>query len=74
MARLAAALLAVLALAAPADAAQRSGSRATLGMPTGLKAFLLRASEQPGSAPGVGEPALPRVAKESSGIFRCSKT
>jgi hypothetical protein len=47
MARLAAALLAVLALAAPADAAQRSGSRATLGAPSGLRAFLLRANEQP---------------------------
>jgi hypothetical protein len=47
MARLAAALVAVLALAAPADAAQRSGSRATLGAPSGLKAFLLRANEQP---------------------------
>jgi hypothetical protein len=47
MARLAAALLVVLALAAPADAAQRSGSRATLAAPTGLKAFLLRANEQP---------------------------
>jgi hypothetical protein len=47
MARLAAALLAVLALAAPADAAQRSGSRATLAAPTGIKAFLLRANEQP---------------------------
>jgi hypothetical protein len=47
MARLAAALLAVLALAAPADAAQRSGSRAALSAPSGLKAFLLRANEQP---------------------------
>jgi uncharacterized membrane protein YgcG len=47
MARLAAAVLAVLALAAPADAAQRSGSRAALAAPTGLKAFLLRASEAP---------------------------
>ncbi len=46
MARLAAAVLAVLALAAPADAAQRSGSRAALTAPTNLKAFLLRANEQ----------------------------
>ena len=47
MARLAAAFLAVLALAAPADAAQRAGTRAALASPTNLKAFLLRANEQP---------------------------
>jgi hypothetical protein len=47
MARLAAALLTVLALAAPADAAQRSGSHATLSAATGLRAFLLRANEPP---------------------------
>src|SRR6266540_4967833 len=47
MARLAAAVLAVLALAAPADAAQRSGGRTALTAPTNLKAFLLRANEQP---------------------------
>jgi hypothetical protein len=47
MARLAAAFLAVLALAAPADAAQLSGSRASLRPATGLKAFVLRANEQP---------------------------
>jgi hypothetical protein len=47
MARLAAALHTVLALAAPADAAQRSGSHAALKAPSGLKAFLLRANEQP---------------------------
>jgi hypothetical protein len=49
MARLAAAVLAVLALAAPAHAAQRSGARAELAVPHGLRAFLLRADEQPGS-------------------------
>jgi len=49
MARLAAALLAVLALAAPADAAQRSGTRAELAAPQSLRAFLLRANEQPTS-------------------------
>lgn len=48
MARLAAAVLAVLALAAPAQAAHRSDSGATaLRAPTNLKAFLLRANESP---------------------------
>jgi hypothetical protein len=46
MARLAAALLAVLALAAPASAA--SGSASKLRAPSNFRAFLLRASEQPG--------------------------
>jgi hypothetical protein len=46
MARLAAALLTVLALATPADAAQRSSSgSAALSAPKNLKAFLLRPSE-----------------------------
>src|SRR5918992_793920 len=46
MARLAAALLTVLALATPADAAQRpNSSTAALSAPKNLKAFLLRASE-----------------------------
>jgi hypothetical protein len=48
MARLAAAVIAVLALAAPAQAAHRSETGATaLRAPASLKAFLLRANESP---------------------------
>jgi hypothetical protein len=47
MARFAAAVLAVLALTQPAHAAERSGNRAAPAAPKNLKAFLLRANEQP---------------------------
>ena len=47
MARLAAAVFAVLALIQPAQAAERSGNRAAPAAPKNLKAFLLRANEQP---------------------------
>ena len=47
MARLAAAVLAVLALTQPAQAAERSGNRAAPAAPRNLKAFLLRPNEQP---------------------------
>ena len=48
MARLAAAVLAVLALAAPAQAAHRSDAGVTgLRAPSNLRAFLLRADESP---------------------------
>ena len=46
MARLAAAFLAVLALAAPARAAHRSDARVALGAASGVRAFLLRPTEQ----------------------------
>jgi hypothetical protein len=47
MARLAAAVLAVLALIQPAQAAERSGARAAMAAPKNLKAFLLRPNESP---------------------------